>query len=148
MLHWVSMKRKVFIFLFNKGKEKNQANIDVNKPTISVRLQNWYKFLHIKSSILFLLICKHFTTVIFICSNHASSYLYANMYNISRIHPLVPSKCNGAFHIWIQNYYLLHTHRKKLWSFHKKNSSRNWCLKKSGFKREFPLSIGLKSSKA
>ena len=74
----MSTKRNFFYFLFFKKKEKkkkNKANIDVNKTTISVRLQNPYKFPLIKSSILFILICKLFTPLIFICYNHASLHL-------------------------------------------------------------------------
>ena len=129
-LQRVSTKWKNFIFYLLKRKKKNKANIDVNKTTISVRSQNPYKFPLIKSSILFILICKLFTTLIFICSNHASSHLFSKTYYISRIHPLVLSKCSSPHHNWLQAYYLLHTHRKSPWSLRTKNSSRNlWSSK-------------------
>ena len=96
---WGVDKKKSFYFIFKKKKEKNQVDIDVVEATISVRSKNPYKFPLIKSSILFLLICKLFTTLIFIWSNHASSHFDSSSNCISRIHHLVPSKCNGLHHI-------------------------------------------------
>lgn len=118
----VSTKRKIFIFYLIKRKKKIRADIDVNKTTISVWSQNPYRFSLVKSSISFILIRKHFTTLIFIRSNHASSHFDSNPYYLNRIHPLVSSKSTTiGFKLTI---FYIHI-KSSMKVFIKQNSSRN-----------------------